>query len=234
MKTLNGKNIFASMPKGTIWAMTVLFYACLVLFSLAPAFAALNQISFNDPSWQWYDGDGSSGTAYNIINNNNVTVEANGDDVWTGDDEYAAFWINNVQGDFRAQVQIVNQENTNEWAKAGIMVRNNITKNGPSGHADNDGYAIAAITPGNGYTFQWDSGGGNGYLDDHSTTYGSPSSSYPSYIRLVKVGTTFTAYYKMPGGGNPWVQFGTQIIGSADTIQDIGLFVCSCREKLAC
>jgi signal transduction histidine kinase len=58
-----------------------------------------------------------------------------------------------------ATVRVDSQENTDQWAKTGVMVRNDMTQPNTS-----LGYAIMSITPQNGYAFQWDSDG-NGELD---------------------------------------------------------------------
>ena len=94
-------------------------------------------------------------------------------------------------GNFDIKVRVTAQENRNSWGKCGIMVRNDMTAPGSS-----TGYVIMATTPGNGHTFQYDNNN-NGYLDTHVTNYrGDP---LPAWVRLQKVGTTFTGYRSSDG-----------------------------------
>ena len=168
---------------------------------------------FNDGNyngWSTTDRDGDGGTSF-TINSNRMQINAGGADTWTGDDEYGSVY-RSITGDFVAIVKVNSQENTNSWAKAGIMVRNNMPGSGSS-----TGYVFMVVTPGNGYSFQWDSDA-NGYLDQNSK---SGSSSYPCYLKLVKSGTTFTGYYST--NGTNWTQRGSATVASANSTQHVGM-----------
>ncbi len=228
MRLKNGyfSNLFLSSvrrrrPVGTIYALAVLCSAFFILFISAPVLA----LSFNDSNWNWHDCDGADDTDKSVTGAV-LTIKANGNDVWTNADQYAAYYLNDINGDFEVSVKIKSQEYTNQWAKAGIMVKDDITNDGHS-----DGYCIVAVTPGNGYAFQWDSNN-NGRLDGHERA-GSVASSYPSWVKLTKVGTTFTGYYKK-NVGDAWAQIKSQTINSAATVQDVGIFVCSHSSGNTC
>jgi len=60
-------------------------------------------------------------------------------------------------------VKIDSQSDTDVWAKAGIMVRNDITK---AQHVP--GYLALVADPGNGYLLDWDSDG-DGLLDSQDS-----------------------------------------------------------------
>jgi hypothetical protein len=144
-----------------------------------------------------------------------LAIAADGTDVWTGNDEYGAIYLPGAAGpSATATVTVDSQQATSDWAKAGIMVRDNITKSGSS-----PGYVILAATPGHGITLQWDSDG-NGYLDSFTATGGT--TSYPVQLKLVRNGSTYTGYYS--ADGSTWTEVGTATVPSVTATQDVGVF----------
>ncbi len=168
-----------------------------------------------DAMWTTADHDTDPGTTFQETGQE-LVITAAGADVWTSSDEFGVVYLDDVTGNFDVRVQVTQQQNTNEWAKCGIMVRNDMTQPGSS-----TGYCIMGVTPGNGHSFQYDNND-NGFLDSHVTNTGV---SLPRWVRLTKVGTTFTAYRS--GDGVNWTEHTTQTISSAATTQDVGLFVTS-------
>ncbi|MGW3650472.1 AbfB domain-containing protein [Streptomyces sp. NPDC000878] len=94
------------------------------------------------------------------------------------------------------------------------MVRDDITGTGTS-----PGYLTLSVTPGHGVALQWDSDG-DGTLDRSVETDGS--TSYPTWLRLVRSGTDYTGYRSTDG--NTWTTVGTATVASAVTAQDVGTF----------
>src|SRR5205807_5559710 len=93
------------------------------------------------------------------------------------------------------------------WAKAGIMIKQSTTAGSP--------YALLAVTPGNGLTFQY----------GFNTGVGGGSYTFPNgWLKLTRAGNTFTAY-KSADGSN-WTQVGTTTITMASGAT-VGLFVTS-------
>lgn len=168
-----------------------------------------------NPSWVWQDNDERSGTTSSQTDGQ-LIIDAGGADVWNSDDQFAAQYLDNISGNFDFKLRITQQEEQNGWGKTGIMVRNDMTAPGSS-----TGYCIIGITPDNGFTFQTDSDN-DGYLDTYTT---SASVSPPQWVRLTKEGTLFTAYYGSDGSN--WTSAGSRTISSADTVQDVGIFVTS-------
>ena len=174
---------------------SILCVICLSIMTallLGSNYANAATLAFNDANWNWVDHDGLSGTTYTATSNQ-LTIEASGDDVWTSNDEFAARYLDDVNGDFEISVRIISQENTNSWAKAGIMVKNNMTL---QGNAVNDrAHVIMAVTPGsNGYDFQWDTNdNGQGYTNGFANTGRYPEVPFPNaYIKVKRVGNVFT------------------------------------------
>lgn len=182
-------------------------------------------ILFDDPIWQEFDWTNNGDADFDVQDSGHeIDIDVQGADIWTNYDQYAAYYIDDVNGNFEATVMVESQENSDSWAKAGIMVRNDIT-----GDGDSPGYCIVAVTPGNGYAFQWDRNH-NGMLDRNDNEGGR---DLPCWLRLVKVGQEFSAYYK-EAPGDPWNHIHTETISSATTIQDVGIFVTSHTNYSRC
>jgi hypothetical protein len=133
----------------------LLFFFCIfnvVFFSTFPISAASNPV-FNDSRWLFVDEDADENTSVSVITANPLSITAGGDDLWTGTDQYAAYYLNDIEGDFEVTVKITSQTSSWEWQKAGLLVRNDMTA---PGDTDSDGYFIVAATRDNGYVVQWD------------------------------------------------------------------------------
>src|ERR1019366_4217617 len=81
--------------------------------------------------------------------------------------------------------------------------------------ATGSAYALLAVTPGNGITFQY------GY----NTSVSGGSYTFPNlWIKLTRSGATITAYSSPDG--TTWTQAGTTTIAMTDPVT-VGLVVCS-------
>jgi regulation of enolase protein 1 (concanavalin A-like superfamily) len=148
---------------------------------------------------------------------NQFVIDANGADTWTGVDEYGAIYRDGAVNErFVATVKVNSQEATDDWAKAGIMVKNDMTQAGAS-----TGYATVAVTPRNNLILQWD-GDSDGFLEGN---VGAGATTYPVWLRMERQGTTFTGSYSTDG--TTWNVIGSAEIGSAAATQDIGMFATS-------
>jgi len=83
-----------------------------------------------------------------------------------------------------------------------------------------------AGAPGHGYVVQWDANG-DGRLESNSAPAGEGlgTASYPSWLKLVRSGTTFTGYYSTDG--TTWITIATVSVPSAAATQDVGIFMTS-------
>lgn len=164
------------------------------------------------------DNDANSGTAFSE-GSGVLSLTAGGSDTWTGADEYSSVFLNNIAGDVEVLLTAVSQTNSNSWAKAGIMFKNDMTSAGSS-----TGYIFNVRRPVDGYAMQTDENN-NGYLETNSNG-GNPSAN-PSYLRVIKSGTTFRGDYSKTGYSG-WTNLGgTRTISSTNSIQDIGISLTS-------
>jgi acetylxylan esterase len=116
-----------------------------------------------------------------------------------------------VNGDCAMIARVTSVPNVNSWAKAGVMIRESLDPSAAN--------ALVAVTPANGVTWQCrtNTGGGTTYNNNGSLTA-------PYWVKLVRSGSTFTAYRS--SDGSAWAQQGSTNITMASTAY-VGLAVTS-------
>ncbi|MGW4076109.1 GDSL-type esterase/lipase family protein [Streptomyces asiaticus] len=139
-------------------------------------------------------------------------IWAGGRDLSGGMDEKAAVYLPGAaprSGSVTARV--VGQTGSGPSAKAGIAVAGDLTA------PEKGGYAVLAMSARYGVEFMTDSDG-DGRLD---TWAGGGDSYHPAWLRLVRDGTTYTAYAS--ADGTVWQRVGTATVPSASGNGDAGL-----------
>ena len=141
------------------------------------------------------------------------TVVGGGSDIWGGSDQFH-YVSTAVTGDETVVARATSVSSSQAWAKAGLMFRNDTS----AGAA----FANVLFTPGGSVSFQW-----------RGTAGGSTTQSFvggvtgPVWLKLVRAGNTFTAYYTTAASPTAadWIQVGTsQTVSMAPTAQ-VGLAV---------
>jgi outer membrane protein assembly factor BamB/regulation of enolase protein 1 (concanavalin A-like superfamily) len=155
----------------------------------------------------WADSDvGSPAPAGSASFANGVfTVNGAGNDIWGTTDQFN-YLSQSLTGNGTIVARVTSQSNTDPWAKSGIMIKQSTTSG--------SNYALLAVTPGNGITFQY----------GFNTAVAGPSYTFPAWLKLTRSGTTITAYSSPDG--TTWTQVGTTTVTLTDPTT-IGLFVCS-------
>jgi hypothetical protein len=127
------------------------------------------------------------------------TLKGGGSDIWNNFDQFN-FDSESVSSDMTIIVHVDSEQNTSVWAKAGPMFRNSLA----------GGAAFVSLfqNPGNLVEMQWRDTD-NGYAN-FTTQYntGTPA----NWLELIKIGTTFTAYYATTTGAptaSDWKLAGT-------------------------
>ena len=132
------------------------------------------------------------------INAGEWWIVGGGTDIWGPSDQFH-YVTQPLPGDGSLSARIISLTNTDPWAKAGLMMR---VSTDPA-----SAYYMVTITPGNGINVQFRDIQGNNA--QHLTEIaGAP----PAYLKVGRVGTTFTAYTS--ANGTTW----TAITGSALTL----------------
>ncbi|MEV6367171.1 ThuA domain-containing protein [Micromonospora musae] len=143
-------------------------------------------------------------------------INSGGANMWQGTDQYGSVYLPAAAGnEWTATVKIERQGNSNSSAKAGIIVRNDITQPGVSA-----GYAAMTLRAGLGFEWLRDTDG-NGQLD---ASTGASTTSYPSWVRVVRDGNQYYGYWSKDGVTYTRVGDPVTLTGAA-TPQDIGLAV---------
>lgn len=180
-------------------------------------------------AWAFADSVKDTSSKYSLTANpGKLTLSARGTDLWTTTNEVAAIYRTDIQGNFDVSVKVESQTNTHEWAKAGILVWNDY-KNAAAG-----GAFSVEVTPGNGFVNHLDSLSPQGFMDSPQGPNGT--TAYPCWLRVVRIGTLFTGYYRTDST-SAWTKIretGTPLGASASVNSHIGLFVTSHNPAATC
>ena len=148
------------------------------------------------------------------------TVKGNGWDIFGTDDSFH-FVSQSLNGDGQIVARVLSVEDTFQWAKAGVMIRENLTPDSRN--------TFMAVTPGAGTTFQGRLNPGSGGVVTEETLGGHHSAPY--WVKLVRNGNTFTGYQSSDGVN--WVQVGSYTVNMPNTVY-IGLAVTSTNKEVLC
>jgi len=153
--------------------------------------------------WQDQDIGSSSPSGSASFNNTLFTVSGSGADIWGNADAFHYAYVL-ATNDCTIITRVTSVEDTDAWAKAGVMIRQSLTAN--------SAHAMMVITPGNGASFQW-----------RTTTGGTMSQAQssgvraPYWVKLVRTGNSFRGYMSPDGGA--WTQVGgAQTISMGSTV----------------
>jgi hypothetical protein len=130
------------------------------------------------------------------------TVSGAGADVWGAADAFH-YAYQAMTGDGQIAALVTSQQNTNAWAKAGVMMRDTL--------AANSAHAFMLASPGKGTAFQRRTVAGGS-----STSTGGVAVGAPIWVKLVRAGDQFTAYTSADGFG--WDLVGSETIAMNQTI----------------
>lgn len=144
-------------------------------------------------------------------NSGTYTVNGAGSDIWNNSDQFQ-FVYKSLSGDGTIIARVDSVENTDVWAKAGVMFRN--TLDAGSIHA------LMAITPGNGAAFQYRSSTNGNSTNNNVTGY-----TAPYWVRITRSGNTFTGYRS--SNGTTWTQVGSPVTLPMNSTVYVGLAVTS-------
>nr|QIY76932.1 glycoside hydrolase [Streptomyces sp. RLB1-33] len=141
-----------------------------------------------------------------------LAIWAGGQDLSGWKDEKGAVYESGVLGErSTVRARIVSQDAVTPAGKAGIAVANDLSA------PEKGGYAVLVMTDKYGLEFMTDSDGDGG-LD---TWAGGGATYHPAYLRLVRDGTTYTAYASKDG--TAWSTVGSATVPSASGTGDAGV-----------
>jgi uncharacterized repeat protein (TIGR03806 family) len=160
------------------------------------------------PPWEQTDL-GSVGLAGDATyDSGTFTVSGSGNDIWgTADGGHFAYLP--ITGDAQIVARVVSVQNTDPWAKAGVMFRETL--------AAGSKHCFMLISSANGAAFQRRITTGGG-----SDTTGGPAVVAPYWVRLVRTGNVFTG--SVSSNGTTWVQVGA-VTNAMSSQVNVGLAV---------
>ena len=138
------------------------------------------------------------------------SVTGGGADVWNSSDQFH-FMYQPVNGDVEIIARVVGLDYTHRWAKAGVMVRADLT----AGSAN----AYMLGSAGSGWSFQR-----RPLASAPSVATPGPTGAPPGWVRVVRSGSTFSGYHSSDGVN--WVLVGTETISMPAAVY-VGLAVTS-------
>ena len=139
------------------------------------------------------------------------TVSGSGSDIWDQQDAYH-FVHQEVSGDGAIIAQLTSQDNTDPWAKAGVMIRASL--------ASDAAHAMVVGTPANGARLQHRAEAGGGSSD----TILDGSAEAPVWLRLEREGNLLTGMISYDG--QTWEAEGSVTLDLPETVV-VGLAVTS-------
>ena len=143
-----------------------------------------------------------------------------GADLYSGADAYSSIYLKGAVGvSSTIETKVVSQQNMTGYAKAGIMVRNDISGSGTTPEG-----VVLYESPSGGIQLEWDSGGG-AYLDSVTPPNGSIPDYLPIWLELQRSGSTYTGYYSYDG--KTWLSVGSAVLPDQAAAQDAGMFLTS-------
>jgi hypothetical protein len=164
----------------------------------------------------WVDGDiGAPGIAGSAsYANGTITVLGGGGDIWGTSDQFN--YVNqSLTGDGTIIARVASEQNTSNWAKAGVMFRD--------GTDPSASYVYMFVTPNNGAGWE---GANLEYRNGAGTASAGVSynagNTAPEWVKLVRTGDIFTGYYSTDGMN--WTSAGSITVAMGSTV-DVGLAV---------
>ena len=153
--------------------------------------------------------------------NNHFEISASGTDILHAEDSYGTVYLKGaIKGNFVATVKLFQfSENISEWYRAGIFVRNDLSKSHTSEKGSLGSFLLFSTTKRCGA--QWDEFGNGCMHNTKSKNYGAEN-PIPVWLKLVRHGNSFSGYYSFDN--KTWIlsRESGEIPGLAP-VMDIGL-----------
>ena len=176
--------------------------ASLICFSTLNRYTAAvaQQASLPSP-WSAQDIGSPAIASTGSFDQGAFTITAAGADIWGQSDQFN-FVYQQVTGDVEVIARVDSVSAAHAWSKSGVMIRSSLAANAAHGYA--------LVSAGRGVAFQRrpDDGGSS------NNTYG-PSAAAPYWVRLIRLGTTVTAYASP--NGNTWSTIASKTIALGAT-----------------
>lgn len=167
-------------------------------------------------------GDTNPAGSFVELGSDSYSITADGDDIWNQADAFHyAYQPLSGDGQLTVRVTDISGPSTNEWRKAGVMIRETLDDDSP--HA----FMTATAGGGGGLAFQWRSLAGDDSESSHTRTGITP----PVCLRIVRTGDTFRGYILENG---KWMRQGSPVTIPMSEDVYIGMAVTSHSDGKLC
>jgi hypothetical protein len=175
----------ANTPTGTFTNVTIVGTGAGIMHS-ATVSLTVNAATGLPPGWT--DGDiGAPGIAGSAtFSNGTFTVKGGGADIWSTSDHFN-YASESIAGNVTITARVASQQNTNAWAKSGVMIR--------ASRAANSAFVHVFVTPGHGVNMQVRRSTGA----SASQVAQVAGRVAPQWVRIVRSGNTFTGFTSTDG-----------------------------------
>ena len=143
---------------------------------------------------------GATGTA--SYDGGVFTVRGSGADIWNSSDEFH-FVYRTLSGDGAIQARVASLTGADDWSKAGVMIRETLSASSR--------HAMMVVSTGRGLAFQRRTSTGG--ASEHTSGGGGAA---PRWVRLVRSGSTLTAF--VSADGSTWTTVGSATIAMGTTV----------------
>jgi|GEM_PF-6224532 len=152
--------------------------------------------------WQSLDVGAPSVAGSAVFSNPVYTLKGSGADIWSTSDQFQ-YVYQTGDADCSIVMRVSSMQNTNPWAKAGVMIRESLNPNARN--------VSVFVTPSNGVSCQWrtSTGGTSSYNQAVGPTA-------PYWVKLTRSGNTFTGYHSTDGTN--WTLQQTQTVSMGTTV----------------
>jgi hypothetical protein len=186
----------------------------------AEATISINILNRNDPRFPWLfqDVGKPSLPGEMSISGSIMVIKASGDDIWNNKDNFH-YSYQVIQGDFEIITRVISLDNTDQWAKAGIMARWSLT--------DVSKNVFLCVTSQNGISF-------HGRAEKNSNTLDinrAEGINAPYWLKLVRKGDVFNGF--ISADGIHWTDAGKTTMALPRNIY-VGLAVTSHNDGVIC
>jgi hypothetical protein len=147
------------------------------------------------------------------VSNGTWTVQGAGYDIWNTSDQFHYDW-RTLAGDGTLSTHVLSQQNTDNWAKAGLMFRAS-TDPGAA-------FYDVVVTPANGISVQYRTATGASAQQVTPIT-----GAVPTWLKIARAGTTFSAYTSADGATWTLVPSSSMTLGNLTGTLLSGLAVTS-------
>jgi hypothetical protein len=226
----NSWSLIATLPANTgshnntaLTASTTYFYRVRATSAVGPSDFSntANATTLAAPAlpapWQSADIGAVTTPGSAVYSNGIYTVKGAGSDIWGTADSFR-FVYQPFTGNGQIVARVTGVQNTNAGAHAGVMIRESL--------AASSKHALLALTANNGIGFVRRTSTGG------SSSVSTASGATAYYLKLIRNGSTITAYRSSTG--TSWTQVGSAVTISMTSTVFIGLAVCSKNPSTLC